>query len=99
MMAASTVFRQLLATLIGTFAWWYYYTVEPITLYPEWIGIIIAAFIISLIVAIISENIMLGLMIVAAVYVVYGPGLAWSVSQFLPLFGGLVAASALWKII
>ncbi|PKM83387.1 MAG: hypothetical protein CVU89_01155 [Firmicutes bacterium HGW-Firmicutes-14] len=99
MMAASTVFRQLLAVLFGTFAWWYFYTVEPIETYPAWLGVIVAAFIITLVVTIISENILLGLLVITAVYVVYGPGLTWSQHQFLPLFGGVVAASAIWKII
>ncbi len=98
-MAVSTVFRQLLAVLFGAFAWWYYYTVEPFPFYPQWVGIIFAAFIITLVVAIISENIMLGLVIITLVYVIYGPGLTWSVNQFIPLFGGVTAASAVWKII
>ncbi len=98
-MSSSTVFRHLLAVLIGAFAWWYYYTVEPVAVYPAWMGSIIAAFIITLVVVIISENIALGLVIIMAVYVVYGPGLTWAVNQFLPLFGGVAAASAIWKII
>ena len=98
-MATSTVFRHLLAVLFSAFAWWYYYTVEPVGIYPEWMGSIIAAFVITLIVVIISENIGLGLVIIMAVYVVYGPGLTWTVNQFLPLLGGVVAASAIWKII
>jgi len=98
-MATSTVFRHLLAVLFGAFAWWYYYTVEPVVVYPTWMGSIIAAFVITLIVVIISENIALGLVIIMAVYVVFGPGLTWAVSQFLPLFGGVVAASAIWKIV
>ena len=98
-MSASTVFRQLLALLVGAFAWWYFYTVEPFVVYPQWVGVIAAAFIITLVMAIISENIVLGLVVIAIVYVIYGPGLTWSSNQFGPLFGGLIAASAVWKII
>jgi len=98
-MAASTVFRQLLAILFGAFAWWYFYTVEPFEIYPPWIAVIIAAFIITLVVAIISENILLGLVMIMVVYILYGPGLVWSVNQFIPLFGGVIAAAAVWKII
>lgn len=98
-MAAPTVFRQLLATLIGAFAWSYYYSVDHFVSYPQWVGIIAAAFIISLIVTIISENILLGLVMITMVYVIYGPGLAWSVNQVIPLFAGVIAASAVWKII
>ncbi|MDT3700622.1 MAG: hypothetical protein RO469_14520 [Thermincola sp.] len=98
-MTVSTVFRQLLGLLIGVFAWWYFYAVEPFILYPYWVNIIIAAFLISLVIAIVAENMVLGLMVVILVYVAYGPGFAWSVNQFLPLFGGMVAASAVWKII
>jgi len=98
-MAAPTVFRQLLAVLIGTFAWCYYYNVEPFINYPQWVGIIIAAFIITLIVAIISENIMLGLVMITVVYVIYGPGMVWSVNHFIPPYAGVIAASAVWKII
>jgi hypothetical protein len=98
-MAVSTVFRQLLGFLIGVFGWWYFYAVEPFIIYPYWVNIIIAAFLISLVIAIISENMVLGLFVIVLVYVAYGPGLTWSVNQFMPLFGGVVAASAVWKII
>jgi len=98
-MAASTVFRQLLALLFGAYAWWYYYTVEPFVINPSWVGVIVAAFVITLVIAIISENLALGLVVIMAVYVVYGPGFTWSQSQFVPLFGGVIAASAVWKII
>ncbi len=97
-MTASTVFRQLLAILFGAFAWWYFYTVEPIEVYPPWIEVIVAAFIISLVVTIISENILPSLVMIMVAYVLYGPGLTWSVHQFIPLFGGVIAASAVWKI-
>jgi len=98
-MAASTVFRQLLAVLFGAFGWWYYYTIDTIVIYPQWVSVIVAAFIITLIVTIISENLVLGLLMITVVYVIYGPGLAWSVNQFLPFFGGVAAAGAVWKII
>lgn len=98
-MSAPTVFRQLLALLFGTYAWWYFYTVESLTFYPGWVNVVVAAFVITLIIAIISENILLGFMVITVVYVIYGPGLIWSVNQFLPLGGGLVAATAVWKII
>ncbi|WP_418791649.1 hypothetical protein [Phosphitispora sp. TUW77] len=98
-MATSTVFRHLLAVLISSFAWWYYYAVEPVVSYPTWMGSIMAAFVITLIVVIISENLSLGLVIIMAVYVVYGPGPTWVLNQFLPLFGGVVGASAIWKIV
>ena len=98
-MTVSTVFRQLVGFLLGVFAWWYFYTVEPFIIYPEWVSVIIAAFLITLVIAIISENVVLGLLVITLVYVTYGPGFTWSVNQFLPLFGGMVAASAVWKII
>lgn len=98
-MAVSTVFRQLFAVVFGLFAWWYYYTVEPITTYPHWAGIILAAFLISLVMAIISENLTLGIVTILAVYLFFGPGLMLSFNQLLPLIGGTAAASAFWKII
>ncbi len=98
-MAATTVFRQFLAVFFGTFAWWYYYTVEPLVIYPQWVSIIIAAFVITLIITIISENTLLGLVIITLVYIIYGPGLVWSENHFIPLYAGVIAASAIWKII
>jgi hypothetical protein len=98
-MAASTLFRQMLAILFGAFAWWYYYSVEPFVIYPPWVSVIIAAFLITLVITIISENILLGLVVITLVYLIYGPGFTWSVNQFVPLFSGVIAASAVWKII
>lgn len=98
MMATPVIFRNMLGVCIGLYAWWYFYSFEPV-FSPAWIGVIIAAFIITLVVLIVSRNPMLGLFIVVLVYMVYGPGLALSLQQFLPLVGGLVAANALWKII
>lgn len=98
-MAVSTVFRQLLAFLVGVYAWWYFYTVGPFIIYPQWVGVIIAAFLITLVIAVIAENMVPGLLVITLVYIIYGPGLTWSVNQFMPLFGGMVAAGAVWKII
>ncbi|MFA5882052.1 MAG: hypothetical protein WC834_07630 [Eubacteriales bacterium] len=98
-MAASTVFRQLLGVLFGAFAWWYYYTVEPMVFYPQWVSIIAAAFVITLVVTIISKNVLIGAVVSTVVYVVYGPELTWSVNQLIPLYGGVIAAGAVWKIV
>lgn len=97
-MATPVVFRNMLGVCIGLYAWWYFYSVGPV-FSPAWIGVIVAAFVISLVVLIISKNAMMGLVLVLLVYMVYGPGLALSLQQFLPLMGGLAAANALWKII
>ncbi len=99
MMKAAAVFRQLLAVLVSALAWWYYYTANPLIINPPWVSIIIASFVITLTVAIISENIWLGFVIITAVYLVFGPGFRWSAAQFVPLYGGVVAAGAIWKII
>jgi hypothetical protein len=96
--ATPVIFRNMLGVCIGLYSWWYYYSFEPV-FNPAWIGIIIAAFLITLVVLIVSKNSVLGLLLVVLVYIVYGPGLALSLNQFLPLVGGLVAANALWKII
>jgi len=98
MMVTPVIFRNMLGVFIGLYAWWYFYSVEPV-FSPAWIGVIIAAFVISLVVLIISKNAVLGLLLVVLVYMVYGPGLVLSMQQFLPLVGGLMAANALWKII
>lgn len=98
-MPVSTVFRHLVAVVFGAFAWWYFYAVESFVFYPQWVSVIVAAFIISLVVAIISENLVLGPVLIMLVYILYGPGLVWSFNQFIPLFGGVAAASAVWKII
>lgn len=98
MVATPVIFRNMLGVCIGLYAWWYFYTFEPV-FSPAWIGIIIAAFIITLVVLIISRNPVLGLFLVGLGYVVYGPGSALSLQQSLPMVGGVVAANALWKII
>lgn len=98
-MKISTVIRQFAAAFMGAFAWKYFFTVDPFMFSQEWIGLIVAAFIIALIMAIISENILLGVVVVTGVYIAYGPGIAFSIPQFLPMYGGVVAASAIWKII
>ncbi len=98
MMATPVVFRNVLAIFIGLYSWWYFYSMAP-AFSPAWIGVIIAAFVISLMVLIISQNTVLGLLLVILVYIVYGPGPVLSVQQVLPLVGGLAAANALWKII
>lgn len=98
-MKFSTVFRQVFAALLGALAWKYFFTVDPFVFSQEWIGLVIAAFIIALIMAIISENILLGLVVITGIYIAYGPGFMWSTNQFLPMYGGAAAASAIWKII
>lgn len=98
-MKISTVFRQFTAAFLGAFAWEYFFAVDPFNYSYQWVGLIVAAFVIALVMAIISENILLGVVVITGVYIAYGPGFAWSVNQFLPMYGGLAAASALWKII
>ena len=98
-MKMSTVFRQFTAAFMGALAWRYFFAVDPFNYSYHWVGLIVAAFVIALVMAIISENILLGVVVITGVYISYGPGFTWSVNQFLPMYGGLAAASALWKII
>lgn len=98
-MKISTVFRQFTGAFMGAFAWKYFFTVDPFVFSYHWVGLIVAAFVIALVMAIVSENLILGVIVITGAYVAYGPGMAWSVNQFLPMYGGLVAASAIWKII
>lgn len=98
-MKMSTVFRQFTAAFVGSLAWKYFFTVDPFAFTYHWVGLIVAAFVIALVMALVSENILLGVIVITGVYIAYGPGFAWSLNQFLPMYGGLAAASAVWKII
>lgn len=98
-MKITTILRQLTAAFLGSLAWKYFYILDPFAFDHQWVAVIITAFVIALIMAFVSENILLGVVVVTGVYIAYGPGIAWSFNQFLPMYGGVAAASAIWKIV
>ncbi len=97
-MTASTLIRHGVACTLGVFSWWYFYSAGNI-FYPAWIGVIIAAFVITLVVVIISNNVLLSLCIVVAYFIIFAPGIWLIFKDALPILGGSVAGISVWKIL
>ncbi|ADG81605.1 hypothetical protein Tfer_1509 [Thermincola ferriacetica] len=97
-MTVSFLIRHGVACVLGTFAWWYFYSAENI-FYPPWLGVIVAAFVITLVVVIISGNELLIFAITGFYFLILFPDSATAFNDLLPVLGGIVAGTALWKIL
>lgn len=97
-MTASMLIRHGVACTLGLSAWWYFNSVGNI-FYPQWIGVIVAAFVITLVVVIISNNVFAALIIVALYLIAFKPNIYLAMKDILPIAGGTIAGVSLWKIL